>query len=97
MLVSAAGAAVSGAVSGAVRQLCCVFSTFSTEVAALLLAFGCAAVCTVAPVKLVLLAAPRLVSLCAVGVSHLSAIVILSSPMSSLSLLLLSAVRPLFE
>ncbi len=73
------------------------FSTCSTEVAALFLAGGCAAVCTVASVKLVLLAAPGVVSLFAVGVSRVSAIVILSSPLFSSSLLLLSAVGPLFE
>ena len=46
------------------------------------LAGGCAAVCTVASVKLVLLAAPGVVSLSAVGVLRVSAIVILSSPLS---------------
>ena len=44
-----------------------------------------------------LLAAPGVVSLCAVGVSSVSAIVILSSPLSSSSLLLLAALGPLFE
>ncbi len=54
--------------------------------------------CTVASVKRVLLAAPGVVSLCAVGVSSVSAIVVLSSPLSSSSLLLLSApAGPLFE
>ncbi len=63
----------------------------------MLLAVGCAAVCTVASVKLVLFAAPGVVSLCAVRVSLVSAIVILSSSLSSSSMLLLSAVGPLFE
>ena len=93
VLVSAAGAAA----SGAVWQLCWVCSTCSTVIAALLLAGGCAAVCTVASVKFELLAAPGVGSLCAVGVSRVSAIVILSSPLSSSSLLLLSAVGPFFE
>ena len=92
VLVSAAGAAA----SGAVWQLCWVCSTCSTVIAALLLAGG-AVVCTVASVKFELLAARGVGSLSAVGVSRVSAIVILSSPPSSSSLLLLSAVGPLFE
>ncbi len=93
MLVSAAGAVV----YDAVLQSCCIFSTCSTEVAALLFAGGCAPVCTIASVKLVLLAAPGVVSLCAVGVSRVSAIIILGSSLSSSSHLLLSAVGPFFE
>jgi hypothetical protein len=77
--------------------VCSVFSSCSTEVAALLLAVGCAAVCTVASVKLVLLATSGVGPLCAVGVSRVSAFVIFSSPLSSSSLLLLFAVGPLFE
>ena len=66
-------------------------------IAALFLAVGCAILCTVACVKLVLLAAPKVVSLFDVGVLRVSAIVILSKPLSSTSLLLFFAVGPLFE
>ncbi len=56
----------------------------------------CAAVCTVAFVKLVPPAAPGVVSLCEVGVSRVSAIVILSSPLSSSLLLSFFALGLLF-
>ncbi len=62
----------------------------------MLLAGDCADVCIVASVRRVLLAAPWVVSLCAVGIFHVSTILILSSLLSSSSLLLLFAVGPLF-
>ncbi len=99
-------AAVPAALHGVLSLLICcrdLLSTVATEIGAATVAtianFDCWRCCLhrCISVKLVLLATPGVVSLCAVGGSSVSAIVILSSSLCFSSLLLLSSVRPLFK